>query len=280
MSEVDPAVSASALAESLSAIREVEPLVQHLTNEVTKNDLAQITLHWGALPVMSDAPGEAPEMAELAGAVLLNTGRMTDSNVEALHNTGRRANELGVPVVLDPVGMGATPTRTEVIESLLADVEFAAIKGNYGEISALAGAEAEVKGVESVGDYEEIDASAHALADAADTVVVASGVSDVVADGEAVYRVAAGHEMMGEVVGTGCMLGSSVASFCGSLEEPITAALHATLAFGLVGERAADLDRNGPASYRINFLDSVWNLTPEAAADLAFDPDERIERVQ
>ena len=280
MSEDDLAVSPAALAESLSAIREVEPLVQHLTNEVTKNDLAQITLHWGALPVMSDAPGEAPEMAELAGAVLLNTGRMTDSNVEALSATGRRANELGVPVVLDPVGMGATPTRTEVIESLLADVEFAAIKGNYGEISALAGAEAEVKGVESVGDYDEIDASAMALADSADTVVVASGVTDVVADDEAAYRVAAGHEMMGEVVGTGCMLGSSVASFRGGVEDSLTAALHATLAVGLVGEHAAELAHNGPASYRINVLDSVWNLTPEAAVDLTFEPDERVERIE
>lgn len=268
MSNARPTVSADALSTSLAAIREVEPLVQHLTNEVTKNDLAQITLHWGALPVMSDAPDEAPEMAELAGGVLLNTGRMSESNIAALHNTGKKANELGVPVVLDPVGMGATPTRTEVMERLLEAVDFTAIKGNYGEISALAGAEAEVKGVESVGEYDDIESTAQALADSADTVVAASGVTDIVADGESAFRVSGGHEMMGEVVGTGCMLGSTLATFCASVDDPLTAALHGTLAFGTVGERAADLDRNGPASYRINFLDSVWNLTPEIAADI------------
>ena len=277
MSNARPTISPDALSTSLAAIREVEPLVQHLTNEVTKNDLAQITLHWGALPVMSDAPDEAPEMAELAGGVLLNTGRMSESNIAALHNTGRKANELGVPVVLDPVGMGATPTRTEVMESLLREVDFAAIKGNYGEISALAGAEAKVKGVESVGEYDDIAATARALADSADTVVVASGVTDVVADGQGAYRVSAGHEMMGEVVGTGCLLGSTLTTFCASVDDPLTAALHGTLAFGVVGERAADLDRNGPASYRINFLDSVWNLTPAVAADLAVG--DRVEHV-
>ena len=264
-----PDCSPAALAESLSTIRETEPLVQQLTNEVTKNDLANITLHWGALPVMADAPEEAPEMAELAGALLLNTGRMSETNSAALHNAGEAANELGVPVVLDPVGVGATPTRTEVVESLLESVDFTAIKGNYGEISALAGVEAEVKGVESVGEYDEIADTARALADSTGAAVVASGERDVVASAEVAYHVESGHEMMGEVVGTGCMLGSTVATFCGSLEKPLSAALHATLAFGLVGERAADIAHNGPASYRTNFLDAVWNLTPTAAAELS-----------
>ncbi len=261
-------MTGAALARSLEAIREREPLIQQLTNEVTKNDLANVTLSWGALPVMADAPGEAPEMAELAGGILLNTGRMTDSNVEALHAAGKRANELDVPVVLDPVGAGATPTREEVHRSLLENVDFAAIKGNYGEISHLAGANAQVKGVESVGEYEGIVDSARALARETDTVVVASGVEDVVAGPETVYRVHAGHEMMSAVVGTGCMLGGTLAAFTGSVDDDFTAALHGTLAYGIAGERAAELAYDGPASYRINFLDSVAGLTPEVAADL------------
>ncbi len=267
----------AALADSLRAIREREPLVQQLTNKVTKNDLANVTLHWGALPVMADAPGEAPEMADLAGAILLNTGRMTDSNVEALHNAGRRANELEIPVVLDPVGAGATPTREAVHERLLDAVEFAAIKGNYGEISHLAGVEAEVKGVESIGDYAEIDETARALADATGAVVVASGETDVVADSDAVYRVRAGHEMLSEVVGTGCMLGSTLATFCGAGDDDLTASLHGTLAYGVAGERAADLEYDGPASYRINFLDAVYGLTPAVAESL--DLDGRVDRI-
>jgi len=273
-----PDCSATALSESLAAIRETKPLVQQLTNEVTKHDLANITLHWGALPVMADAPDEAPEMAELAGAILLNTGRMSDSNIEALHNAGEAANELGVPVVLDPVGVGATSTRTAVAESLLETVDCTAIKGNYGEISALAGVEADVKGVESVGEYDEIAQTAQALADATGAAVVASGEQDVVASADVAYHIESGHEMMGEVVGTGCMLGSTVATFCTSVDEPLTAAVHATLAYGLVGERAAEIDYNGPASYRTNFHDSVWNFTPEAAAALTEDLTTRLVR--
>jgi len=276
----DVAVSPAALAKSLSTLRETEPLIQHLTNRVTINDVANSTLHWGALPVMADGPNDGPEMAHGASAVLLNTGQVNDSLSEAIYETGLAANELGVPVVLDPVGMGSTPTRNELVERLLTDVEFAAIKGNYGEITALAGAEAEVKGVESVGEYDEIEQTAQAVAESADTVVVASGETDIVATADAVYRVEAGHEMMGEVVGTGCVLGGAVATFCGGLEDTLTAALHATLAFGLIGERAADNEYNGPASYHTNLLDAIWNLTPEAASDLDVDLSERVERVK
>ena len=276
----DAAVSPAALAESLTSLRETEPLIQHLTNRVTINDVANSTLHWGALPVMADGPEDGPEMAHGASAVLLNTGQLNDSLSEAIYETGLAANELGVPVVLDPVGMGSTPTRNELVERLLADVEFAAIKGNYGEITALAGAEAEVRGVESVGEYDEIEQTAQAVAESADTVVVASGETDIVATADNAYRVAAGHEMMGEVVGTGCILGGTVASFCGGIDDSLTAALHATLAFGLVGERAAGDEYNGPASYHTNLLDGIWNLTPEVASDLDVDLDDRVERIE
>ena len=275
----DAAVSPAALVESLTTLRETEPLIQHLTNRVTINDVANSTLHWGALPVMADGPEDGPEMAHGASAVLLNTGQLNDSLSEAIYETGLAANELGVPVVLDPVGMGSTPTRNELVERLLADVAFAAIKGNYGEITALAGAEAEVRGVESVGEYDEIEQTAQAVAESADTVVVASGDTDIVATADNAYRVAAGHEMMGEVVGTGCILGGTVASFCGGIDDTLTAALHATLAFGLVGERAANDEYTGPASYHTNLLDGIWNLTPEAASDLDVDFDERVERI-
>jgi len=274
------AVSTAALAESLAAIRETEPLVQHLTNRVTISELANSTLHWGALPVMADGPNDGPEMAHGASSVLLNTGQVNDSLSEAIHATGVAANELGTPVVLDPVGMGSTPTRNELVERLLAEVDFAAIKGNYGEITALAGAEAEVRGVESVGEYDEIEDTAQAVADSADTVVVASGETDIVATADAVYRVESGHEMMGEVVGTGCLLGSAVATFCGGVDDAETAALHATLAVGLVGERAAEMAYNGPASYRTNFLDSIWNLTPDAVDEFGTDLGDRVERVE
>jgi hydroxyethylthiazole kinase len=265
------------LAAALEMLTDTEPLVQHLTNEVTMNDVANLTLHWGALPVMADSPGDAGEMAEIADALLLNTGQVPESKIEAMHEAAARAAERGIPVVLDPVGVGATPTREGVAEELLSETEFAVIKGNYGEISALAGVEAEVKGVESVGDYEAIEETARELADSTGAVVVASGVEDVVANGDQVVRIKAGHERLGEVVGTGCMLGATVAAFCGALDDPAAAARCGTLAFGLAGERAAELPHEGPGSYRTAFHDTVANFSATDVA--AFDSASRLERI-
>ncbi|APW97160.1 hydroxyethylthiazole kinase [Halobiforma lacisalsi AJ5] len=281
MTDID--VTGAELAESLEAVGETEPLVQALTNEVTMNDVANLILHWGALPVMADSPGDAGEMAEAASAVLVNTGQVPDGKIDAMHEAVETANERGIPVVLDPVGVGSTPTRESVAEGLLSAAEFSIIKGNYGEISALAGVEAQVKGVESVGDYDEIERAARSLSDSTGAIVVASGVEDVVADADSAYRLAAGHEMLGEVVGTGCMLGATLAAFGGAVDDEHAAALHGTLAFGLAGERAAEMDYAGPASYRTNFHDAVYGFAADATADgdrdLEFDLEHRVERI-
>ncbi|ELZ16370.1 Hydroxyethylthiazole kinase [Natrinema thermotolerans DSM 11552] len=264
-------IAAADLADAVRTVRETEPLVQHVTNTVTINDVANLTLHWGGLPVMADSFGDAGEMTAAARALVINIGQVPDDRVEAMHEAGRKANDRGVPVVLDPVGLGSTPSREAVTESLLEAVDFAAIKGNYGEISALAGVEANVEGVESVGDYEAIEETAQSVADSTDAVVVASGVDDVVADADGAVRITAGHEMLGEVVGTGCMLGATVGTFAGALEDPREAAVHGTLAFGIAGERAAAMDYAGPGSYRTNFQDAVYGVTGDdlESADLA-----------
>ncbi|THE66587.1 hydroxyethylthiazole kinase [Salinadaptatus halalkaliphilus] len=265
------------LADSLRTIAESKPLVQSLTNTVTINDVANLVLHWGALPVMADSPGDAGEMAQGASGLLINIGQVPDGRVEAMHEAGRTANEREIPVVLDPVGVGSTPTRESVAETLLEDLEFSIIKGNYGEISALAGVEAEVEGVESVGEYDEIEHTATAVAESTDAVVVASGVEDIVADADGSYRVSAGDEMLAAVVGTGCMLGASLAAFDAALSDDLTAALYGTLAFGIAGERAAEMAHDGPASYRRNFHDAVAGLAGEDAD--TFDLEDRIERI-
>ncbi|WP_226039996.1 hydroxyethylthiazole kinase [Natrinema sp. DC36] len=271
-------IDAGDLAESVRTVRETEPLVQSLTNTVTINDVANVTLHWGGLPVMADSFGDAGEMADLARAVLINTGQVPDGRVEAMHEAGKKANERGIPVVLDPVGVGSTPSREAVAESLLSEIDFTVINGNYGEISALAGVEAEVKGVESVGDYEEIERTAGSLAESTGATVVASGVDDVVADADGAVRLTAGDEMLGEVVGTGCMLGVTVATFCGALEDAREAAVHGTLAFGLAGERAAEMGYAGPGSYRTNFRDAVADVTGDTVAALSLE--DRLEQVR
>ncbi|WP_226482354.1 hydroxyethylthiazole kinase [Natrinema amylolyticum] len=269
-------IAADDLADSVRTVRETEPLVQHLTNTVTINDVANLTLHWGGLPVMADSFGDAGEMAEAARAVVINIGQVPDGRVEAMHEAGRKANERGIPVVLDPVGVGSTPSRDAVAESLLSEVDFAAIKGNYGEISALAGVEADVKGVESIGDYEEIEETARSVAESTGSIVVASGVEDVVADADGAVRLTAGHEMLGEVVGTGCMLAATIGTFGGALEDASEAAVHGTLAFGIAGERAAETEYAGPGSYRTNFRDAVYGVTGDVVDDLALA--DRIEQ--
>ncbi|AGB36000.1 hydroxyethylthiazole kinase [Natronococcus occultus] len=265
------------LADSLDVLTETEPLVQSLTNEVTINDVANLTLHWNGLPVMADSPGDAGEMAELASAVLLNIGQIPDSKFEAMREAARTANDRGIPLVLDPVGVGSTPTRQRIAEELLTEYEFSIIKGNHGEVSALAGVEAEVRGVESVGDYDAIEETTRSLAESTGAVVVASGTEDVVADADGATRITAGHERLGEVVGTGCMLGGTLATFCGALEDAHRAARDGTLAFGIAGERAAELPHEGPASYRTNFHDAVAGLSAEVVSE--YDLASRLEPV-
>jgi hydroxyethylthiazole kinase len=185
---------------------------------------------------------------------------------------GQSANELGVPVVLDPVGVGATPTRDRVAERLVSEVDVAIVKGNYGEVTALAGEDAEVRGVESVGEYSDIATTAVACAQRYDTVVVASGETDVVATA---YEISAGDPNMGTVVGTGCMLGGTLATFAGAVDSE-TAALAGTLAFGLAGEAAAEGafgEFHGPASYNVAFKDAIAGLRET-------DPDPADARVE
>ena len=253
-----------AVSGALTAIASSSPLVHHLTNDVTTSETANVTLHWGGLPVMADAPAEAGDMAAGADALVVNTGTATTTDVDTMVEAGRRANEADVPVVLDPVGYGATPHRVESVGRLLETVSVDIIKGNTGEIRGLAGEEAAVKGVESVGEASGVADAATALAESSGAVVVASGATDVVAGPDSAYTVDAGHERMGSFVGSGCMLGSTLATVASTVgtsteapESTVDAALIAVLAYGLAGERAADETSGGPASYRTAFMDAV-----------------------
>ena len=245
---------------SLDTVGERSPLVNAITNVVTVNDVAQIILHWGGLPVMSDDEREVGDMVAGAQACLINMGTVSEVGEAVMLTAGEAANENDVPIVLDPVGVGATPTRDRVAERLASELDVAVVKGNYGEVAALTGEHAEVRGVESVGEYGDIATTAVGCARKYDTVVVASGEVDVVATADAAYEISAGDPQMGTVVGTGCMLGASIATFVGALENPARAALASTLAFGLAGEAAANGEFgevHGPASYNVAFKDAV-----------------------
>jgi hydroxyethylthiazole kinase len=251
---------------SLAArVRASRPLVHHITNYVTVNDCANITLSVGAAPVMADAPEEVGEMVSLADALVLNIGTLSSAQVEAMLLAGRTANARGIPVVLDPVGAGATQFRTATVRRLIDGLQIAVLKGNAGEIGTIAGSEARVRGVDSaglVGDPAEVCTR---LADSVGCTVAMTGPIDIVADGERVAFVENGHPLMGMVSGTGCMASSVMGAFAAVTDDRFAAAVAALAAFGLAGELAAERAA-GPGTFRMELLDALAGMEPEAVA--------------
>src|SRR3989339_1221937 len=242
----------------LDLIQEKKPLIHHLTNWVTIYDCAQVTRSLGALPVMAHAKEEVPEMVMLASALVLNIGTLTKDFVEAQILAGKAANKKGIPVVLDIVGCGATKMRSEASEQILREVKVSLIKGNYGEISVLAGHDAEVRGVESIGGSDKIDEAVMSLAKSHNAIVVATGKVDIIGDSEKVLKCEEGHEMMGKVVGTGCMAASVLGSFLSVCDknEHLDAAFSAMMYYGKCGERAASKSE-GAMEFKMRFLDEI-----------------------
>ncbi len=252
------------ISAALATVEETTPLINAITNNVTINAVANVMLHWGGLPVMADNRRDVADMVATAAGCLFNTGDVSPDGEATMLTAGRAANEHGRPIVLDPVGAGATPTRSRVANRLLSELDVAILKGNYGEISAIAGDDATVRGVESVGEYADIAETAVACAQATDTVVIASGATDIVADAKRAYKLTVGDPMMGQFVGSGCMLGATAAVFAAAVDDPLLAALAGTAAFGQAGTRAATAGTyNGPASYQTAFLDTIAGMEPE-----------------
>ena len=252
-------------ADLLARVREKRPLVHHITNYVTVNDCANITLCAGGAPVMADAPEEAAEMAAIAGALVLNIGTLSTAQIDAMILAGRMANDRGIPVILDPVGAGATRFRTGSTERLLDALEINILKGNAGEIGVLAGVEAKVRGVDSDGVKGDLAAIAAEMAAARGITVAVTGISDIVTDGRRVLFVDNGHPLMGSISGTGCMAASVTGTFAAESRDSVTAAAAALAAFGLAGERAAT-GATGPLSFRTALFDELANLTPQLLA--------------
>ncbi len=248
--------------EIFSRARECHPLVHHITNYVTVNDCANITICAGGAPVMADAREEAGEMAGFAGALVLNIGTLNPGIIESMILAGKAANAHKIPIILDPVGAGATRLRTESTRRLLDELEIAIIKGNAGEIGVLAGADAKVRGVDSAGVAGDIVSITRDFAESTGITVVASGATDIVSDGKRVLFVENGHPMMGGISGTGCMA-SSVTGVCAAVStDMVMAAATALAAFGLAGERAAAKSR-GPGSFKPVLFDEMAALTPK-----------------
>ena len=224
---------------ALRDLRERRPLVHQITNYVVMNETANATLALGALPVMAHAPQEVEEMARVAGALVLNIGTLSEPWVEAMLLAGRAANEAGVPVVLDPVGAGATRYRTETARLLLDGVVVAVVRGNPAEVATLAGREAEIRGVESIGAGGAPADLARGAARALGCVAAVTGPVDHVSDGEQVVAIANGHELLASVTGTGCISTALTGCFL-AVRPALEAAVDALVALGVAAEDAAE----------------------------------------
>ena len=248
---------------TLRTIRERRPLVHQITNYVVMNETANATLALGALPVMAHAPEEVEEMVGFAGALVLNIGTLSGHWVEAMLLAGKAANARRIPVVLDPVGAGATRFRTETAARILDEVDVAVLRGNAGEVATLLGVEAEVRGVESIGAGGEPADLAREAGRSLGLVASVTGQVDHVSDGETVIAVANGHPLLAAVTGTGCMSTALTGCFlAGKPDAPLEAAAEALVAFGVAGEDAAAVAR-GPGSFHVALYDALAALDPD-----------------
>jgi len=249
--------------EDLRALRERKPLVHQITNYVVMNETANATLAIGALPVMAHAEEEVEEMTSVAGALVLNIGTLSQPWIEAMLLAAKAANAAGVPVVLDPVGAGATRFRTETAKRILDDADIAIVRGNAAELATLAGREAEIRGVESIGANDSGAELATAAAVALGCVAAVTGPVDHVSDGEQVIAIRNGHELLGAVSGTGCMATAITGCFVAvAPDRPLEAAAEALVAFGVAGEDAAR-GAKGPGTFHAGLYDALYNLDPD-----------------
>ncbi|NLV26769.1 MAG: hydroxyethylthiazole kinase [Methanomicrobiales archaeon] len=250
------------LGSIISSVRERTPLVHHITNYVTVNDCANITLCIGGSPVMAHAEEEVEEMVSMAGALVLNIGTLDTRQITRMFLAGKAAGKQGIPIILDPVGAGATGFRTKTAQRMIQELPISVLKGNAGEIGTLAGIQSEVRGVDSggvMGDPVEIT---RMLAERLGSTVVMSGVIDVVSDGNCIIQCENGHPYMGRLSGTGCMAASIIGACAAVSSDYSRSSAAGITAFGIAGERAA-AKAAGPGSFKYHLFDHLATVTED-----------------
>ena len=261
------------LGKMLENVRNTCPLVHNITNYVTVNDCANILLACGGSPIMADDAEEAAEITSICSALNINIGTLNSRTIPSMFLAGKRSNELGHPVLLDPVGAGASKLRTETAWKLLEEIRFACIRGNISEIKTLASGSGTTKGVDADAadkvteeNLDSVVAFVKEFAARTGAVVAITGAIDIVADSEKAYCIRNGHPMMSRITGTGCQLSAMTTAFvAANPQQPLEAVAAAVCAMGYAGEIAHDrlYEADGNSSYRNYIIDAICNMTPE-----------------
>lgn len=261
------------LKEMLENVRKTSPLIHNITNYVTANDCANILLACGGSPIMADDEEEVEEITAICSGLNINIGTLNRRTIPSMHKAGLKANELGHPVVLDPVGAGVSALRIKTAMDLLGKVKFTVIRGNISEMKALAlgngstrGVDADIADMVTEDNLPEAAAFAKEFSKKTGAVTAITGAIDIVADEKTAYCIYNGHPMMSSITGTGCQLSAMTAAYVtAGKEQPLEAAAAAVCAMGICGEKArrrlTELDGN--AAYRSYIIDAVCHLTGE-----------------
>jgi len=262
------------LKEMFENVKKKAPLIHCITNYVTVNDCANILLACGGSPIMSDDAEEVEEITSICNALVINIGTLNQRTISSMLLTGKKANELNHPVILDPVGVGASKLRNETAEKLLQEIKFQIIRGNISEIKMLALGNGTTKGVDAdVADVitnENIDSVitfAKAFSKKTGAVIAITGAIDIVCDASKSYVIYNGHPMMSRITGSGCMLTAMLGAYiAANQDKPLEATAAAICSMGICGELAYEkLEKTGAgnSTYRNYLIDEICNLTSD-----------------
>jgi hydroxyethylthiazole kinase len=262
------------LAEIANLVREKNPLVHCITNYVTVSDCANALLAVGGAPVMADDIAEVEAIASIAQALVINIGTLNERTIRSMEAAGKAAVKRGIPVILDPVGAGASLLRTETALALMKAIRFSVIRGNVSEIRTLLAGSGNTRGVdanaadEKDGGLDAVKKDASALAKKTGAIVAVTGATDIIGDGIRVCAISNGHPLMSRITGTGCMLSAITGAFCGAApDRQFEAVAAAVCVMGLAGEKAAPYGlKNGTGTFRVKLIDFLSKIDGKALA--------------
>lgn len=261
------------IGKCLENVRNNVPLVHNITNYVTVNDVANVLLACGGSPIMSDDREDVEDITSICGGLNINIGTLNQNTIPSMFLAGKKANELGHPVLLDPVGAGASRLRTQTAVKLLEEVKFAAVRGNISEVKTLAFGSGSTKGV----DADVADAVTEKTLDGAvafvknlaaklDCIIAVTGAIDLVADGETCYVIRNGRKEMGQITGTGCQLSSLMTAYMtANPDNKLEAAAASVMLMGLAGEIGWSRmqEGDGNSTYRNRIIDAIYQMDAE-----------------